>query len=194
MSTISRILPRYDAPAALYFGAKAGKAEASVDASPAAPSNAALKAFRAVLLDCVNRETTQAQNKAQRDLYAEFEPACKMWGQCVPVAMAVKDKFGGELLRYELEVTVKGQKEKQIHYANHIGGVDIDLTSDQYNGDGLHAVDDSSHGVTESDGSGKLPVSLGKVLSKKTMSDFHFGRIKGTTILLGERLKQKGAL
>lgn len=166
---------------------------ASLKNSQAVPAMADLKAFRVKLLACVDRETALGDTAAQRSQYTELGRITPMWGQCVPVAMAVKGAFGGKLVRYELKVRLNGEVTKQVHWANHFDGQEIDLTSDQYNGDGIHAVDDSQHGVVGKPPKGPVPVEVLEVISKKVQSDFYYGRIGHRTHLLAERLKNHAA-
>jgi hypothetical protein len=181
-------------PVTLRFAGKAQNVKGGRASEEQPPSLSELEQFRKALLSCVDRDTTQAQNASQRRLYDEFSVICKMWGQCVPVAMAVKSRFGGKLVRYELKVRVNGEIQKQVHWANKIGGVEIDLTSDQYNGDGLHTIDDPAAGVIGTTGSGKLPVEVLEVLDKKEAGDFYYGSISNRTLLLAKRLTQLEAI
>ena len=60
-------------------------------------------------------------------------------GQCYITALVVQDFFGGEILRCVLN------KKGDTHYWNIIDGVGVDLTSDQFGGDGFHPVFQHGH-------------------------------------------------
>jgi hypothetical protein len=159
------------------FGSKADTLETS------------LRAFRARLLQAVDAETALAKDAAQRAENAEMHRITPMWGQCVPVSIAVKNRYGGQLVRYELNVQVKDRPpEKHVHWANQVDGRFFDLTSDQYNGDGLHAVDDPQYGIVGRNVSAPVPVNVLAVLKKKTQQDFYYGQISNRSKLLAKRL------
>lgn len=56
-------------------------------------------------------------------------------GQCYVTALIVQDFYGGKILRF------KTSKMKESHYWNVLpDGTGIDLTSDQYGGDGINPI------------------------------------------------------
>lgn len=98
--------------------------------------------------------------------YDEFAPKTSaLWGHCAIVAALVKSLFGGKLIRAVLQVQAGGKKEQQIHYFNEIDGKRYDLTSDQYLGDGLHAV------TPQPRPKANAPIAVLKILHEKVGSD-----------------------
>lgn len=175
----------------------------SVDVQTIAPLQEELVTFRKVLLDCVDGETTHlgrkaAEKKINRERYDHFrhDLGCPMWGQCVPVSLLVQYKFGGSLVRYELEVEIDGEPDHLIHYANVIDGVEYDLTSEQLGGDGLHAIDDPIYGALGNEEAlyrdSDWPVRITEVTAKKSTTRFYLGEISSRTKLLIERVEAAG--
>jgi hypothetical protein len=54
-------------------------------------------------------------------------------GQCAVTALVVRDFLGGQLL--EAEVHFRNGSRQGFHYWNRLGGVDIDLTREQFTSD-----------------------------------------------------------
>ena len=59
----------------------------------------------------------------------QWKPKLKCSGQCNATALLVQEYFGGEIIYYPLP---KGY-DKKVHYFNRINGLDVDLTSEQFN-------------------------------------------------------------
>jgi len=82
--------------------------------------------IREILLDCWNPITMYPVKKMSW-------VRTKSRGQCYPTALLVKRVLGGKILR--------GLIMGEIHYWNKLpNGKQIDLTSDQYGGNGIDAV------------------------------------------------------
>ena len=80
------------------------------------PGRRELAALRAELEDCWCAETS-----FWPELWTTAHPSV---GQCAVTALVVSDRFGGEILR-----TVN---QDVVHYWNRLGGVDVDMTRDQF--------------------------------------------------------------
>jgi len=76
---------------------------------------------------------------------------CKGRGQCYVTSLVIKRLFGGEVIR--------GHIGDEIHYWNKVDGVEVDLTSDQYGGDGIN------------------PVATGKPTTKLNWNNHRFKRL-----------------
>jgi len=57
---------------------------------------------------------------------------CRSRGQCYVTALLVEVMFGGEIIH--------GKIDGESCYWNRVGNSEVDLTSDQYGGDGFHPV------------------------------------------------------
>lgn len=57
----------------------------------------------------------------------QWNPTNKACGQCNGTALLVQEYFGGDIIAYP-----NPNNAKEMHFFNRIGGVDIDLTSDQF--------------------------------------------------------------
>jgi len=84
------------------------------------------KGMRNKLKKCWSKETSYSE-----DYYTGGSD-----GQCYPTALVVQDELGGKIVRGD--VPYENQKIYDPHFWNLLpGGIEIDLTSDQYGGDGI---------------------------------------------------------
>lgn len=84
-----------------------------------------LNILREKLEQCWDEKTSFCKNNDSR-------------GQCYVTALLLKDLFGGDVMHGYVELNEKNEH----HFWNRINGLEIDLTSDQYGGDGINPVTD----------------------------------------------------
>ena len=58
----------------------------------------------------------------------QWDPTNRCCGQCNATVLLVQEFFGGEIIEYDNPTS-----EKPKHFFNRIQGIDIDLTSEQFN-------------------------------------------------------------
>jgi hypothetical protein len=86
-----------------------------------------IKTFREKCVSSWDKDTAYPGSLKYNPLNSESR------GQCYVTALAVMMSFGGKLVR--------GITHEETHYWNKFtGGIEIDLTSDQFGGNGIHPV------------------------------------------------------
>lgn len=84
-----------------------------------------LHQLRARLSMCWSRDTAFRKR--------EWDKGKRSRGQCYPTALLVQDLLDGDILT--------GKVGEEYHYWNRLpDGTEVDFTSDQYGGDGIHPV------------------------------------------------------
>ncbi len=89
-----------------------------------------IKAFRENAMRVAAEDTAYDPAAYRRSIQSGGSP---LTGHCGAVAHAVQEQFGGDI--------VEGRVGKERHIWNRLpGGIEVDLTGDQYGGDGFHPV------------------------------------------------------
>lgn len=79
------------------------------------------------LYDLLNDHGWEAMTVYLRE---QWNPKLKCSGQCNATALLVQEYFGGDIINYPKP---NGGEVKKGHCFNRINGIDIDLTSEQFN-------------------------------------------------------------
>jgi hypothetical protein len=68
----------------------------------------------------------------------DYSPELPSRGQCYVTSLLINHLFGGEIINGKVKYN------GESHYWNIVNGKGVDLTSDQYGGDGIHPLPDRS--------------------------------------------------
>lgn len=81
-------------------------------------------------------------NHANPKTYLARRKICPLVDHCYAAAWYINQKYGGLMIKADVELEVNGKLITEPHYWNEIGGREYDVTGSQYGGDGFHALDD----------------------------------------------------